>query len=350
MRAPSVRVVLAGLTAAVVFVGGSIATRNGPLGGGGDDVEAGRTTPDAAGATAQTTSSTGLGTLSERLARLPSIAPGELAGVLEVRTGECSPATIDLGTLEMSARRADVCAAPGARFGVRLLDIEADRRNIAVFDLDGRPIETVAVPAGWLFYHFARRGIVLCDDEGRQGRLRRFRGGTTRLPSCPLGETRDGLLLFPGAHRRSVIDERGRRIVALSRPLQQFPTIHELGDRLLAVDADLYRDGRRIASDGGGAHFVFGASRDGKVALLEGDGTMFLYRDGVLHPIDDALVAGSDVPAGVVAPDGRRILLQSDNETLLEIDAATRRPLARLELGARGYLSDWRPATGAPGS
>src|SRR4051794_17303449 len=33
MRAPSVRVVLAGLAAAAVFVGGSIATRDGPLGG-----------------------------------------------------------------------------------------------------------------------------------------------------------------------------------------------------------------------------------------------------------------------------------------------------------------------------
>jgi len=66
-----------------------------------------------------------------------------------------------------------------------------------------------------------------------------------------------------------------------------------------------------------------------------------VYHRGELHAIDLELVG-----ACVVAPDGRRILLQFDDNTMIEIDAATRRPLARLETG--GFVFDWRSAVVEP--
>ena len=47
----------------------------------------------------------------------------------------------------------------------------------------------------------------------------------------------------------------------------------------------------------------------------------------------------------MVAPDGGRILLNRDGEAAIVIDAATRRPLARLDIVAGDFVFDWRPAT-----
>jgi phage gp45-like len=143
-----------------------------------------------------------------------------------------------------------------------------------------------------------------------------------------------------------VIDERGRRVAAVARPVQAGVTgVREFGDGLLAVVSELYRDGRRIASYGQG--LVLAASRDGEVALLRGsdrsDQRLFVYHHGALHAIDDDLVPGG---SGVVAPDGQRILLQYDGTTMIEIDAATRRPLARLKTA--DVVFDWRPAVVEP--
>jgi len=343
VRAPNIRVVLAGLAAAAVLAGGSIATRNGPIGGtdgAGDEAQS----ASAARVTAPTASLAGLGSLADRLARLPAVAPGELAGVLYI--GGCPTATLDLATLETATPPGEVCAAPGARLGIRLSDLQGDNRELPVVDLNGQPVETVHVPDGWDYSGLAQQGIVFCRGDDRpEGRLRRFRGGTTRLPSCPLTQTRAGLMLYPGGDGRSVIDERGRRVAALARPFQAgLSGVREVGDGLLAVDHELYRNGRRIASYDEGSTVV-AAGRDGKVALLWGpDGPtpqLFVYHRGELHAIDLELVG-----AGVVAPDGRRILLQFDDNTMIEIDAATRRPLARLETG--GFVFDWRSAVVEP--
>ena len=67
-----------------------------------------------------------------------------------------------------------------------------------------------------------------------------------------------------------------------------------------------------------------------------------MYHDGVANPVAAAL--SGDSGGGVVAPDGRRILIQRDRDPPIEIDAATRRPLGRLDLGFDGYVIDWRPA------
>jgi hypothetical protein len=344
MRAPNVRVVLAGLAVAVLVVGDSIATRLGGGTDGGGDVP--RTTSAVDGAPAPTTSLSGLGSLADRLARLPAVAPGELAGVLYL--AGCPPATLDLNTLETARPPGEVCAAPGARFGVRLSDLQMSDRELPIVDLDGRPAETVRAPDGWDFVDLARQGVVFCRDADRpEGRLRRFGGGTTRLPSCPLARTRAGLMLYPGGDKRSVIDERGRRVAALARPVQAGVSgVREFGDGLLAVDHELYRDGRRIASYREGS-VALAASRDGKVALLRGpdrsDQRLLVYHHGELHAIDDELVQGG---AGVVAPDGRRILLQYDRTTMIEIDPATRRPLALLKTA--DFVADWRPAVVEP--
>ena len=347
MRAPNVRVVLAGLAAAAVLVGGSIATRNGPIGGTDGAGDEAQTSPDGQ-VTAPTASLAGLGSLAERLARLPAVAPGELDGVLYIG-GVCPTAILDLATLETATPPGDVCAAPGARFGIRYGDLQGDNRELPVVDLDGKPVETVHAPDGWEYSGLAQQGILFCrGDDGAEGRLRRFRGGTTRLPSCPLTQTRAGLMLFPGGDGRSVIDERGRRVLALARPVQAGAGVRELGDGLLLVDHELYRDGRRIASYDEGS-YVTSASRDGQVALQWrikrlSDGSseqLFVYYRGEWHAIGLEVVGG-----GVVAPDGRRILLQHDDNTMIEIDPATRRPLARLETD--GFVLDWRSAVVEP--
>jgi hypothetical protein len=241
-----------------------------------------------------------------------------------------------------------VCAAPGARFGVRYGDLQGDNRELPVVDLDGTPVETVHAPEGWEYYGLAQQGIVFCRGDDRpEGRLRRFRGGTTLLPSCPLTQTRAGLMLFPGGDGRSVIDERGRRIVALTRPVQAgISGVGEVGDGLLVVDQELYRDGRRIAAYDEDS-LVVSASRDGKVALLRvydgNNAPWFVYHHGGLHAIDEDLIQGGP---GVVAPDGQRILLQPDSRTMIEIDPATLRPLARLETA--DIVVGWRSTVVEP--
>ncbi len=332
---------LVGLAVAAVLVGGSLATRGGPLGGRGAqrDERARTTTANQAPALSLPT----LGSVSDQLARLPSVTPGELAGVLGVTARDCSPDQIDLGTLERLAAATDICAAPGAKFGIR--DGELSDGQVDVVDLNGRPVETVPVPRGWFIYGLTRQGIALCDDDGdAHGWLHRFLGSTVRLPSCPRGQTRDGRLLFVSADRRSLIDERGRRVLTVAGRLPRVPDIQPIGDRLLAVDTELYRDGRQIASYGKGGLSVLGASGDGSVALLQRDetGDLVVYRGGVMHAVRKELTG--DAGTGVVAPDGERILLQRDGGVSIVIDAATRRPLARLELRAGEYVYEWRPA------
>src|SRR5262245_12093282 len=198
MRAPNVRVVLAGLAAAAVSVGGPIATRAGPLGGRDasppDDAATPTTTPD--GTTAPTTSLPALGTLSDRLARLPEVAPGDLAGVLDLGGSGCEQVTFDLASLESTDTPRDVCAAPGAKYGIRLRDLRRNPDELGVVDLEGRPAETVPVPAGWDWWGLARDGIVFCKGSDGPGRLRRFGGRTVPLPSCPVTQARDGLLFL----------------------------------------------------------------------------------------------------------------------------------------------------------
>ena len=339
MRVPSVRVVLAGLAAAAVFVGGSVATRDGPLGGRGAESGGPARSATADGATASLPT---LGSVSDQLARLPAVAPGELAGVLDVFAEHCSPDHVDLGTLERVSTPTDICAASGAKYGFRGGDWPENR--VDVVDLDGRPVETVAVPSGWDFAGVTREGIVFCiEEEGAtRARLRRFLGTTSRLPSCPVGQTGDGRPLFASADYRSVFDERGHRIATLARRLHT--DVRTIGDGLLAVSNELHRNGRRIATYGKGLS-ILGASSDGSVVLLQRDETreLVVHHRGVPHVLSKDLtgVAGS----GVVAPDGGRILLQRDLGAAIVIDAATRRPLARLEIVTGDLVFDWRPST-----
>jgi hypothetical protein len=342
MRVPSVRVVLAGLAAAAVFVGGSLATRAGPLGGRGAESGGTARSATAVGAPVSTASLPTLGSISDQFARLPAVAPGELVGVLDVvDTGGCSPDQVDLGTFERTFTHPDACAAPGAKYGFRGGDFPED--EVDVVDLDGRAVETVAVPSGWSFWGLTREGIVLCIDDGgaTRARLRRFLGTTTRLPSCPVGRTGDGRPLFASADGRSVFDERGHRIATLAEPLHT--EVRSIGDGLFAVGNELYRDGRRIASYGKGLS-ILGASSDGRVALLRRFETdeLVVHHGGVPHVISKDLTGVSG--SGVVAPDGGRILLNRDSEAAIVIDADTLRPLGRLEIVA-GFVFDWRPAT-----
>jgi len=196
----------------------------------------------------------------------------------------------------------------------------------------------------------ARTPLLVADDLGVRIRLgNQWRG----LPWDAVGKVavqprrgllRDGRLLFASADRRSLIDERGRRVLTMAGHLPEIPDIRQIGDGLFAVNTELYRDGRRIAAFGTEGVSILGASSDGSVALLQRDGTgeLVVYRDGVPHALSNELTGS--FPSGVVAPDGGRILLQRDRGAAIVIDAATRRPLARLEIVSGDFVFDWRTA------
>jgi hypothetical protein len=335
MRAPDVRVVLAGLAAAAVFAGGTYLTRDGPLGGRGGSRHATTTA-----APAPTTSPAALGTLSDQLARLPQVAPGDLVGLLDFGGTGCEQVTLDLATFDVTGTPRDVCAVPGARFGVPIRDVRRTPNELGVVDLAGHLAETVPVPAGWDWWGVAREGLVFCKGSDGLGTLRRFGGGSTPLPSCPLTQARDGLV-FLGRDRRSIVDAAGRRLAAQPHPISPFASVRPVGDGMLAIDTELFGPGgRRLAALHDPNGVVMSASRDGRVVLVsEAAGPkLFLYRDGRPHGIDQSLATRG----GLVSPDGKRVLVQRDSRLLIELDATTLRPLGRLQLDRRGELLDWR--------
>jgi hypothetical protein len=168
MRTRNARVVFVGLAAAAAVVVGSIALRDGPLGGGGASASH-DSTLTAAGAgpsTAPAPSIRPLGSMSERLARLPPVAPGELDGILDLGGDDCLLQTIALATLVRTGTPPGLCAAPGGRFAVRLNDLVP--RQLDVVDMSGRAAETIAVPDGWDWAGITRQGVVLCQHDDSQ--------------------------------------------------------------------------------------------------------------------------------------------------------------------------------------
>ena len=331
------RLVVLGLLAAGIAVAWATAQR-------GDNSEHGHAAAAAAPKPGTTTTEVralaGIGSLRDRLERLPAVAPGDLEGTIDLGGNGCSRQALNLGTLERTATRRDVCAAEGAKFGVRLRDLRRNPTTLGVIDTDGNFAENVTVPPGWDWWGLTSDGLVFC--KGRDGgRLRQFGGGSRPLPSCPLTRATQSLL-FATADRRQIVDENGRRIVTLRKPLPSFASVQTFGDGVLAVDADLYRAGRLIASYDLVDGVMLGASRSGDVALVSDVARAHLAvmtRDGTRRSIDPALASRG----GAFSPDGRHLLLQRDSDLLIEMDAATLRPLARVDLDPEAELLDWRP-------
>ncbi len=353
MRSPSLRVALAGIAAVAVLAGGSLATRHGPI-GGSPRPDGSDTTSTAAADVAS--ASARLGTMSERLARLPAVPPGELAGTLGFADDNgCWQLTLDLATLRTSAPPGGVCFATGGRAGVA--DFFGPLDPVRVVGLDGRTTDTIARPDGWDVWGVTRDGIVFCNfAAGDAARIRRFGRTWAPLPACPIANGRDGLLFRGGPKGRSIVDERGRRVAALPHALDEFLRIRTLGDALLVIDSGLYGEGRLPGSylyadgrllqsyrDPGGT--VLSASRDGGVVLFATDRRLVVYRDGTAHPIDGTVATRG----GVLSPDGTMLLVQHEQDLLILLDAVTLRPLARLPIHARANLRDWRSAS-VPGT
>jgi len=339
MRAPRGRVVLVGLAAVTVFAGGLFVTRHGPVGDdGADDAHAAST------AAATTTGLAGLGSLSDRLARLPEVRPGDLHGTV-VSWGRdlCAWEEISLATLQARTPSAGVCTQPGALYGTQVLTGGSLPQVLQVLDLEGRQRRVIRVPKNPGAILLARDGVVFCPRSLRSGRLRRFDGGTEVLPACPLPSI--GPLLFAGPGRRSIVDRRGHRMAALRTPLPLDALLRTVGDGVLAVGTTIYRNGRQLAAFDEPGGIVLGASRDGRVALI-GNGTglgLFLYRNRVARPIATTLATH----AGTVSPDGSRLLVQHGDRELVVLDTATLRPLARLELTVAPDISlDWHSTDG----
>jgi hypothetical protein len=332
------RLVVVGLLVVGLAAGWANTLRDGRTAG---QAAAAGAPPISGTTTASTAPLASIGSLRDRLRRLPQVAPGDLEGVVDLGGTGCSRQRLDLGTLVLAATPRDICAAPGAKFGVRLRDVRRNLTTLGVIDTDGNFAENVAVPEGWEWWGLTADGLVFCDTR-EDGRLRRFGGGTTSLPSCPLTLAPEGLL-FAGAGRRHIVDAAGRRVVSLRRSLPSFASVRPFGDGLIAVDADLYRGGRLIASLDLADGVVLGASRDGDVALVSDVARAHLAvmaRDGTRRAIDPALASRE----GAFSPDGQHLLVQRDADLVLELDAATLRPLARLDLDPRAELLDWRSA------
>lgn len=344
MAVPRRRIALLALLAAGLAVAGAAVARQ-----GADTVSglASPATEDAttdAGEAVTTAPLAKLGSIRDRLERLPPIAPGDLEGTLALGGNGCSQQTLELGTLVHSATRREICIAPGGQFGVRLRDLRRNPRDLTIVNAAGRFSERVAVPDGWDWWGITTDGLVFCDtrEGGRDqpGRLRVFGGGTRDLPSCPLTLGADGLL-FVGPGGRSLVDAGGDRLVALRSRLASFAQVRTLGDRLTVVDGDLYRDGRFVRALNLAGGLLLGASRDGDVALLsDASGTQLTVLAGDARRDIDPALAGS---GGAVAPDGTRLLVQRDESLLVELDVATLRPVAQIALDPPGQLFDWRP-------
>ena len=185
-----------------------------------------------------------------------------------------------------------MCAAEGAKFGVRLRDLRRNPGTLGVIDTDGNFVENVPVPRGWDWWGLTAAGIVFCDGDER-GRLRAFRGSTTPLSSCPLTVGPSGLL-FASADRREIVDGDGRRVVSLRRRLPSFAHVETFGDGLIAVDADLYRAGRLVVSLDLTDGIVLGASRSGDVTLVSDAARAHLavmLRDGTRRAIDPTVAS-----------------------------------------------------------
>lgn len=285
-----------------------------------------------------------IGSISDQLARLPAVRPGQLVGVLDLVGDSCEPTTLDLATFARSESSPDVCRLAGAAFGARMVDVSPTGipLTIAIVDTAGAVRERVKVPAGWPWWRVTAEGIVFCDLLQVRGRFRAFAGTTRRLPGCPLDAT-SPRLIFAGPGRRSLVDGAGRQIVALRAALPSEATVHVLGADLIAAGPDLYRAGRLIASVRLEPPFteIISASRDGRVVLVgnASQNRIGVVRDGATHPIEPELANFT----GVVAPDGRRLLLERSNSLLIEVGADTLRPIARLDLDPPRDVMDWRP-------
>ena len=335
------RIVVLGLLAAGVAAGWASTLRDDD----GAPDQAAAAGPTTTGTTTDAAPLASVGSFRDRLERLPAVAPGDLEGVLDLGGDGCARERLDLGTLVRTATPRDVCAAEGAKFGVRLRDLRRNPRTLGVIDTDGNFSENVPVPQGWDWWGLTAAGIVFCDGDAR-GRLRAFGGGTTQLSSCPLTVGASGLL-FASADKKS--DRRRRRPprrVAPPSParLRTGADVRRRPDRgrRRPVPRRSPRSSSLDLTDG----VVLGASRSGDVTLVSDAARAHLavmLRDGTRRSIDPTLASRG----GALSPDGRHLLLQHDDRLLLDLDAATLQPLARIDLDPRAELLDWRPAVGS---
>jgi hypothetical protein len=274
--------------------------------------------------------------------RLPTLQPGQLHGVARATAGGCLVGTVDLAHVEQATTTVGACARPGAALGLEL-DFPPDARTFQVVDLTGRPVRTLTAPPGATMLDWTSEGVVFCDRvtpaltpaPGSHGVLRRFDGGSDlQLPACPF--TRDvdgGVQLYASNGGRDVVDQAGRLLAHGSKPFASDTRMLIISDHLFAAGRDLYRDGRLVGSFGEPDWHIVSASADGRVVLVSDNTTVFdqhfwIYRDGRRHAIDSTLAT----TGGAVAPDGRHVLVQHEPQVLLELDTATLRPLARLDL------------------
>jgi hypothetical protein len=292
--------------------------------------------------------------------RLPTLQSGQLRGVVRATAGGCLVGTVDLAQVEQATTAVGACARPGGALGLKL-PFPPDARTFQVVDLTGRPVRTVTTPTGATMLDWNSEGVVFCDRvrpdltpaPGSHGILRRFDGGSDmQLPACPFTRDLDGgVQLYASNGGRDLVDLAGRVLAHGSKPFAPDTRMLIISDHLFAAGRDLYRDGRLVGSFGNPDWHIVSASADGRVALISDNTTLFdqhfwIYRDGRPKAIDGTLAT----TGGAVAPDGRHVLVQHGPQVLLELDTATLRPLARLDLNTEfvqwsvmpGVLWSWR--------
>ncbi len=332
MRALRTRVAVGALVAVVILAAGSLV----PQHGSGTATHEPGTTP----ATTAANATRELGSLGDQLRRLPPLAPGDLQGVLYIASSNCTRQAIDLRTLAIRPVAGRPCPAGcvTAPRGCVVLRPQGGLGPQILLPDDPRKVDEL-LRHQWLDWGVTPDGRVQCaTDFPKHARLRRPDGRVMPLPSCPLLETAAGRLVFAEAGRRRIVDEAGRLIAPLPAPTASRPIL-VFGDGMAAVGTRLYRHGRQIVSFPEALGSIVSGDRTGRVAIVA-DATqthLTVHVHGVSHRIDIALAT----TGGAVAPDGRTILLQHGPSLLIVLDAATLRPIARLDLSAGAQLVDW---------
>ncbi len=309
-------------------------------GGGGGAA----TTPQSS--SAATATSRDAPSYLDQLAGLPVLPAGALAGRVLVATPDCTIAWLDLATQQRTAAREETRQCLRGQYTV---DSDSSSNLAVVRAPDGSVAAEVPIPDGWAVGDQVEDGFALCGPAGR-GVFIRYRGGRRRLPGCP-AVVIDGRLLFLRGDARTLVDERGRKVLRLRSPLEERQSPRQLSSGPLLVEirsggpTDLYVGGRYRGSvpvtEAGDECTVSGVSRDAHTVLAQcaPEGTLAVFRDGEAYRVNP-LLATQDV---VISPNGRWLLVHIPSlGGAVAVDAVTLTPRYRLPVNEAAALLDWQ--------
>ncbi len=309
-------------------------------------------TPTEPGAAAPTTAPRSIGSVSERLARLPLVERGRFAGRITARVAACGWREIDLATgAQRDPAPPGQCPLwqPGWRYGYQFEVEQSARapivRAIDVIAVDGRRVARIEPPAT------PNRGsagtpagrFALCLGGARPRtllyRVGRPDGAVAACPPVAFDER------FVFADGRRLLDEDGAVVLDAAGTVFPLPA----GASAVIARATI------TAYDGdGAAAYVWRLPRalaGSRVVEVTGDSRTLVLRVHAVNAADIVVARrGADevsytrfgtVISAHPAPDGRHVAAVIAGVAVI-LDAATLAPLARLALPPGAVVADWR--------